>query len=209
MRHYTDQHMHFNTLVTSRVEGNHALLKKQLHKGKKTSIDEVIQACAFHIQHQYSQLELRDRNDAVKIPVSIAQDTFFENVKGLISSTALMKTQPKLAEARSILLTSPDGSTLKPCSGVFTRTMGLPCVHQCISAIREERKLSVEMFASRWRLRLLAKGIPAAGIPYPRAPALPPKQLNQHNISAASRNKLKGIASTGRILSTFERESFA
>ena len=93
---------------------------------------------------------------------------------------------------------------------------------------------------------MLANGIPAAGILYPRAPALPPKQLKQQmrvqasesrlaaslirnasarghgdrgldsdviqsgqNVSAAPRNKMKGIASTGRILSSFERESFA
>ena len=204
IKHYCDKHLHLNTLVTSRVESNHALLKRHLHKGKRASIDEVIHGCAEHIQHQYGLVQLRDRIDTSKTPVWLINDNVYEKVRGKISSSALELIRTKVDEAK-VAFTS--GSELsRPCSGIFNKTMGLPCEHVCLHALRTHGHLPADLFLPRWRLGMLDDSIQAIGSLYPMAPILTHKTSKTTRTVAARGRKR---ASTGRILSAFEREDFA
>ena len=193
--------MHLATLVTSRVEGNHALLKRQMHSGKRATIDEVIHACGVHIQHQYSAVEYQDKRESARIPTWVSTDKFFNAVKGRISSTALEKIRSMVDQARL-------GTVTGSCTGVFRRTMGLPCSHDCLKAMTSTGELSVEEFAPRWQIGKLSGCTPTTGGLYPKAPQLAAKRTAQGSIMSHGVSKKRGIASTGRILSSFERETF-
>lgn len=210
VKHYTDKHMHYDTLVTSRVEGNHALLKKQLRNGKRSSIEELIHACGDHIQHQYSQVALHDRMEATRAPVWVIQDTLVNELQGKISSYALGKIQSQVIEARQAFTDPVHPLHTRTCSGVFSKTQGLPCSHKCLSALRSVGgKLSADNFSPRWHLGMLEEVIPMTGIQYPTAPAITVKKKSKNAKRMTSSNRRRTTASTGRILSTFERENFA
>jgi hypothetical protein len=214
VKYFTDQHMHFNTLVTSRVEGNHALMKKQKFNAKNASIDELIQSCGDHIQHQYSLATLRDQQEVVRIPVCVATDNLFDDVKGKISSTAIQLISSQVAEAKRAYCDPLHPLHSRRCTGVFTKTMGLPCSHKCIDSMTANSgKLSLNLFVNRWKLGLLSHEIPANGNIYPTAPNIITKKSKSMSKQGAPstnsiQNRNSARAKSGRILSTFERESF-
>ena len=122
---WTDTKLHFNNHTTSLGEGGHAHLKADLKKstGDLDDVVEVADQYCDHIRTQYINKldEAKQRLDR-----TLGGKPLYRDLIAFITPHALREidTQYKrLLEARA------KGVNLPACTGVFRRTMGLPCAH--------------------------------------------------------------------------------
>jgi hypothetical protein len=119
---WTNQYLHFGIRVTSRAEGAHAYIKRYLG-GKKTKGDLysswlLIKAAVINqITAVLSRTTIQQDRTPLNIDKKLYQGCF-----GVVTWHALRLVQRHL---ELVLL------PLQPCTGSFTRSMGLPCTHVC------------------------------------------------------------------------------
>jgi hypothetical protein len=112
--------------MINRVESSHALLKRYI---TSSQIDlftvwlQIQQAVSSQIQNIKADVA----NSRIKTPLHLTR-AYYEACFGYITNTAI-----RLANSNYTSVARP----LKPCTGVFTTTTGLPCVHT-IDKIRED-----------------------------------------------------------------------
>ena len=119
---WTNQYLHFGIRVTSRAEGAHAYIKQYLG-GKKTKGD--LYSSWLHIEaaviNQITAVSSRTTIQQDRAPLNI-DERLYHGCFGVITWYALRLVQQHL---NSVSL------PLQPCTGSFTRAMGLPCAHIC------------------------------------------------------------------------------
>ena len=155
--------------------------------GKKTEGDlwESVAAIEAAINNQVRTIRVETNRKRDTIPLALDKKVFRPCI-GVISWTALEKVQ---------LHWDKTGKPTKPCTGVFTRTMGLPCAH---------------IFEKRMSGDLSTGILPQDFHPFwfwdrsdPRAPILEPLTIRRRKTNTSTPTN----RNTGRILSTFERVS--
>ena len=119
---WTSQVLHFGLRVTSRAEGAHAYIKRYLG-GKKTKGDLysswlLIEAAVIN---QITAVSSRTTIQQDRAPLNIDKK-LYQGCFGVVTWHALWLVQRHLE-----LISLP----LQPCTGSFTRSMGLPCAHIC------------------------------------------------------------------------------
>lgn len=178
---WASQYMHFGIRVTSRAEGAHAYIKRYLG-GKKTKGD-------LYSSWLLIEAAIINQITAVSTRISIQQDRaplnidkkLYQGCFGVITWYALRLVQRHL---ESVSL------PLKPCTGSFTRAMGLPCAHIC-DIKKDTGGLTPTDFHEHWyweRKSVLR-------------PLLDPLQARKQHIGPVR------IARTGRILSIGEEQT--
>ena len=143
---WVDQHTHFGNVVTSRVEGIHALLKSHL---KKSTLDlfEAWRAIKHALLNQLSELQSNQAKQQIRIPLEFSNE-LYSTIRGWVSHEALRKVE----EQRKLLQkTDPPPSLI--CTGSFTRSFGLPCLHQLQSLQEQKQVLLLSHFHSHWHLQ--------------------------------------------------------
>ncbi|KJZ69833.1 hypothetical protein HIM_10786 [Hirsutella minnesotensis 3608] len=135
-------HPHFGNVVTSRVEGIHALLKSHL---KKSTLDlfDAWRAIRQALQNQLAELRSNQARQQIRVPVELFKP-IYSAVRGWISHEALRKVE----EQRKRLLKGD----LPSCTGSFSRSWGLPCAHTIKSLEDEDEVLQLSHFHTHWRL---------------------------------------------------------
>jgi hypothetical protein len=148
---WVDQYPHFGNVVTSRVEGIHALLKGYL---KRSTLDlfEAWRAIKHALLNQIGELKANQATQQIRFPIELS-GSLYSGVRGWVSHEALRKVD----EQRK-LLTRRDPPMSPICSGSFSRSMGLPCVHTLEVLLDQNSVLRLEHFSSQWHLR--RKGTP-------------------------------------------------
>lgn len=141
---YTKDIMHFNHLVTSRVESKHASVKGWISVSTgdlKDVYDKIILA----INHQERQIRQQISYESTHHLISHSHD-IWRNVNRTISHYALRKVFNQFQKAKNC------ASPLIPCSNIFSNTMGLPCVHVFKTLIDTNQQLTKEHFHTHWWL---------------------------------------------------------
>ena len=105
---------------------------------------DVWQAIKPAITNQLKELKYIRANQQVRIPLDIS-GVLFEAIRGWVSYPALRKIQ----EQRQLLLKPPKAS----CTGTFTSSYGLPCVHTLKKLEDEGQALLLEHFHPHWHLK--------------------------------------------------------
>ena len=130
---WTNKYPHFGITVTSRlvslallrtltnysrVESSHSFLKRYIPHSQGDLYDTWL-AIEMAIAKQMRTIQQNDARNRIRTPLELDERTF-----GACFGTI---TTPALREVRrhNISLKRP----LEPCTGVFTRTLGLPCAH--------------------------------------------------------------------------------
>ncbi|KID94857.1 hypothetical protein MAJ_09156, partial [Metarhizium majus ARSEF 297] len=119
---HTNQYLHFGIRTTSRNEGAHAYIKRYLG-GKKSKGDLYsswlrIEAAVIN---QIAAVSTRTNTLRDRIPIDIDKK-LYHGCFGVVTWHALRLVQQHL-ETVSL--------PLRPCTGRFVRSMGLPCAHIC------------------------------------------------------------------------------
>jgi MULE transposase domain len=119
---WTSQYLHFGVRVTSRAEGAHAYIKRYLG-GKKSKGN--LYSSWLHIEaaviNQITAVSNRTSIQRDRTPVDIDKK-LYQGCFGVVTWHALRLVQRHL---ESVSL------PLQPCTGSFTRAIGLPCAHIC------------------------------------------------------------------------------
>lgn len=143
---------------------------------------DVWQAIRPAIANQLKELKHTRASQQVSTPLDIS-GVLFEALQGWISHKALRKVQ----EERQLISKPLE----RPCTGTFTSSYGLPCVHNLKKLDEEGQALLLEYFHPHWHLK--------RGVAQPQPmlePRIAPSQRNQR------RNQ--PITSTRRESSGFE-----
>ena len=135
--------LHFDTTTTSRGEGSHAVLKRQLGSstGDLKTVVDGINLLLINELHNYliTFNEARDR-----LPMDLRKPVF-QRLTGFVTPHALRKMllQYNLVVGRPIVL--------GPCTHAYTITTGLPCSHKIQERLYEEGSLLIEDVHPYWR----------------------------------------------------------
>lgn len=139
---WVDQHPHFGNVVTSRVEGIHAMLKTHLQTSK-SDLFEAWQAIKNAVYNQLAELRANQAIEQIQTPLELSK-SLYGAVFGWISREALRMVE----EQRKRL----SKGNLPPCTSSFTRSQGLPCAHVLKDLQERNQALRLEDFHAHWHL---------------------------------------------------------
>ncbi|KAG6980171.1 Misshapen-like kinase 1 [Fusarium oxysporum f. sp. albedinis] len=142
---WVDQHLHFGTVVTSRVEGIHSLLKSYLNTST-LDLFEAWGAITRAVTNQVHQLQSNQAQQQLRQPIEL-RIALYSAVQGWVSFEALRKVE----EQRKRLLDK--NFPLPRCTGVFMRTLGLPCAHLLQTLQEQGKVLLLDHFHKHWHLK--------------------------------------------------------
>ena len=142
---WVDQHLHFDNVVTSRVEGIHALLKGHL---KRSTLDlfQAWKALKHALFNQLAELKANQAKEQIWTPIELS-GSLYSAVHGWVSHIALRKV-----EEQQKLLAKKDPPPSPTCSGSFSQSLGLPCRHVLKTLLDQNLVLQLEHFHSHWHL---------------------------------------------------------
>ncbi|EXU94735.1 MULE transposase domain protein, partial [Metarhizium robertsii] len=144
---WVDQHMHFGNAVTSRVEGIHALLKSYL-KTSKFDLFDVWRTIKHAVENQLSEIRSTQARQQTRKPTEHLGGSLFSAVHGWVSHEAMRKV-----DEQRRLLEKTDPRVSMVCSGTFTKSHGLPCVHKIKQTLERNQALSIDDFHQQWHLK--------------------------------------------------------
>jgi hypothetical protein len=177
---WTDQHLHLDTNVTSRGEGIHSTIKADIMRKVDMlygweAIDKVVMRQVKAIDHEQKRQRVAAQ----------AQwgNRVFDEVRRYVSHDALNRTVQQLRLARD-----PEVS-LRDCTGVYTKSLGLPCKHTIESRLGVE-PLRLTDFDPSWHLRIFGEGERPRPILPPLKAAGPGTRRARTNGSASSTRRL-------------------
>lgn len=141
---WVDRHLHFDNVVTSRVEGIHWLLKSQL-KVSTLDLFEAWRSIKHVLLNQLAELKSNQDKQHTRTPIELS-GVLYGAVRGWVSHEALRKV-----EQQRKLLFSRDPLPSPTCTGSFTQSQGLPCVHKLECLLAQDQTLQLEDF-HHWHL---------------------------------------------------------
>ncbi|EXU94480.1 MULE transposase domain protein [Metarhizium robertsii] len=143
---WVDLHAHFGNVVTSRVEGIHALIKAYL-KTSQLDLFEAWRTIRHAILNQLYELTYHQSYQQTQMPLGLS-GSLYSAVRGWVSFEALRKVD----EQRELIY-KDDSPALRPCTGKFTPSYGLPCVHRIKELLDAKQPLSLEEFHTQWHYK--------------------------------------------------------
>lgn len=149
-RAWTDKVTHLGHLVTSRAEGNHASVKSWLLVST-ADVQQVTEKLKLAVDEQNQRIRQQEAYDCSHQLVCLSH-SLWECVKGRISHFALRKAYEQL------LQTQKCGAGQTPCSGVFHKTLGIPCSHTFRALLLEGQPLTTNHFHIQWHIHPLRCG---------------------------------------------------
>lgn len=142
--------LHFGNATTSRAEGIHATIKKEIPH-RFLHLRDIINFMKLYLLQHNAGLKHKIAQDRDRIRNLHRQDLFAE-LHHTISSFAVEKVREHMK-----LYNLTMNTALPPCTKVFTATMGLPCSHYIQTLLRRPNpRLKVSNFHPQWRLDRLA-----------------------------------------------------
>lgn len=144
---WTDQVCHFGNLTTGRAESIHRALKRDIPH-RFLHIQDVIRLCSTYLLVHNNELQQKISQDRQRVR-DLHRHPIFKKLHHIISSFAVDKVFRHIKQFN--LIANPRAE-LNPCTGSFTRTMGLPCAHTIQPLLQERRPLQPEQFHLQWRI---------------------------------------------------------
>ncbi|KAJ3453719.1 hypothetical protein MRS44_017966 [Fusarium solani] len=139
---WVNQYLHFEQYVTSRCESIHKLVKSHL-KNSQADLFEAWKAIKLVLSNQIAGLEANQAQQHASTPLQLS-GAFYSHIRGWTSHQALRRVH---AQRERLLKEYP------ACTGVFTRTLGLPCAHILQPLLEQKQPLQLHHFHSHWHLQ--------------------------------------------------------
>ncbi|CAG8808909.1 23331_t:CDS:2, partial [Cetraspora pellucida] len=116
--------LHLGTTTTSRIEGSHATLKSYLQMSTE-DLHHVHTKISLAVTNQRKEFDAMIMSEHIRVPVFATNNSFYANIKAKVSSFTLKKINKQYQKAKHATAQEP----LLPCTGTFSKTLGLPCAH--------------------------------------------------------------------------------
>ncbi|KAJ3453427.1 hypothetical protein MRS44_017674 [Fusarium solani] len=139
---WANQYLHFEQYVTSRAKGIHNLIKGHL-KTSQVDLFEAWRTIKLVLANQLAELKANQARQHITIPLQLS-GALYSNIRGWISHEALRRVE---AQRQRLSREHP------ACTGVFTKTLGLPCAHSLKPLLDEYQPLLLHHFHSHWYLQ--------------------------------------------------------
>ena len=176
---WVDKHLHFENVVTSRCEGIHSLIKDYLNTSQ-LDLFEAWRSIKLALQNQLAQLQANQAQQRIRTPLELS-GSLYGSIRGWVSHEALRKVDFQRKRLQH---------ELPSCTGVFSRSLGLPCAHVLKPLVQQNQHLQLSHFHKHWYLQ-------RSGIPQPILE--PCRQVDRVTVSSTIQK-----TSTRRIPSAFE-----
>ncbi|KAG5566439.1 hypothetical protein RHGRI_002122 [Rhododendron griersonianum] len=135
------KHPHFGHRVTSRVEGAHSTLKRYLTVSTG-NFREVREKICLAIENQYNEIKTKIASEKLRVTHKF-QIPMLKELVSQVSFFALGELFKQCELARTDYV-------LGPCTGHFSRTMGLPCAHMMRD--KKDGTLLLDDIHPQWRI---------------------------------------------------------
>jgi MULE transposase domain len=171
---WSDRCLHFSNYGSSRAEEVLEKLKKDLHVSAG-DLKEVKNKICSSVEKVYKEMTTRLESEKIRVLYHCCKVPLFENILCRVSEHALVELYKQYEKVKR-------GSVHPVCTGRFTATMGLPCVH----TMANSEVLNLDLVHQQWRIdtRLLPRRNPLIGLksrkdlcPYVDLNAPPAEQL--------------------------------
>jgi len=140
---YINEYLHFGSSSTSRVEGNHHIIKSYIRLGSMDLLVLLTRLTAM-LANQTTELNAEIRRQQIIVSHHLKQDAF-RHLHSKVSLFALGRLHEQL---KHVL----DGQHTGDCSGKFTKTWGLPCKHMLRIHLERGTCLSLHDIHPQWHL---------------------------------------------------------
>ncbi len=148
---WIDHHLHFGHRATSKVEGAHALIKRELMVSTNDVVI-VVNALVRTLKDQHVARKVVLECAKVNLPIKLLI-LLFRNVVGKVAPQALHR----MLDIRDKQLSTGVATALPPCTNMMKDSMGLPCVHVIDTYLRANAgSLQVTDFHLQWHLQPIA-----------------------------------------------------
>ncbi|CAG8805413.1 7694_t:CDS:2 [Cetraspora pellucida] len=117
---WVDRYLHLGNLMTLRVEGAHAALKRYLQVSV-SNLHAVHKKISLALENRYQKIKTMISQEIIRIPQA-QNKPFYAQVVTKVSTFALKKVHEQFLKASSVTSENP----LQPCSGAFKSSMGHP-----------------------------------------------------------------------------------
>lgn len=139
LHHHTNKIRHFGIQSTSRGEGNHNTMKSWLTTSKSSVFTFWLLIEQLWKQQQHEYLAEK-ASSGMRAPMSLANKPFWTAVNIKIYPQAVQNAKEQWDHRA-------EGNRLENnCTGVFRRTLGIPCKHDIFEMERDDRVLRKEDF---------------------------------------------------------------
>ena len=139
---FTNIYMHIGSTSTSRVEGNHSVLKSYISISKLNLL-EVFKRISLMLLNQAKELKSSIMLEQLKLSHRHRLN-IFASINKKVSQFALDKILEQYKYA--------DNNEISECTGHFTKIYGLPCKHRILECIGLDSPLSLDDIHVQWRL---------------------------------------------------------
>jgi hypothetical protein len=149
---YTGHVLHFGNLTTSRAEGGHWVLKRDIRVISNNDLLSCIRSFEQTISDQHYTLKDRLEDARIRRPTKLLVPLYCD-VIGKVSPHALYKVH---ALYERYLPVNSRNHTKPPipdsCTGVTTATMGIPCIHLIKQRYDTQQPLNMQDFHRHWHI---------------------------------------------------------
>ena len=143
---FVNCYSHFGSTSTSRVEGNHHLLKEYVRLGNLDLLS-VLNKLELMLANQRVELTKNIERDKLRVVLKFKLNIFMLLLKN-ISIYALEKIYDQYVKAVEIEKSEDDSI----CTQMFSKTYGLPCKHTILRLIKAEEPIAIDLIHLQWRL---------------------------------------------------------
>jgi hypothetical protein len=141
VRAFTDTYFHFGSRSTSRGESSHYAIKRYLNLAR-CDLLLVYKKLNVFLENQFIELRKHIEEDKIKI-AHLHRLPVMSRLVNQISNFSLRKIREQHSQSLQ------DESD---CTGLFTKTYGLPCRHTIKEYIQQKKPLELELVHSQWYL---------------------------------------------------------
>jgi hypothetical protein len=148
---WIDHHLHFGHRATSKAEGAHALIKRELMVSTNNVVT-VVNALVRTLKDQHAARKATLERAKVNLPIKLLIP-LFRDVVGKVALQALHR----MLDIQDKQLSTGVATALPPCTNTMKDSMGLPCVHVIDTYLRANvGSLQVIDFHLQWHLQPIA-----------------------------------------------------
>jgi len=148
---WTNHHLHFGHRGTSKAEGAHALIKRELMVSTNDVVT-IVNALVRTLKDQHAARKVALERAKVNLPIKLLIP-LFKDVVGKVAPQALHR----MLDIQDKQLSIGVATALSPCTNTMKDSMGLPCVHVIDMYFRANAgSLQVTNFHLQWHLQPIA-----------------------------------------------------
>jgi hypothetical protein len=142
--YYLDKVMNLGMRATSRVEGNHCIVKKHL-RVRDGNLLQVLERINIYLKKQIEKYEFSFGKAVSSTLTSIGEND--KIILKLLEKKVSFEALKLLCEQLKLMR---EGAHIKPCTNVFHNTMGLPCCHRIYSILSRGKTIEPDDVHKQW-----------------------------------------------------------